>query len=356
MARRFGSVFPRRGTRSFYFWCDDKQVRLCRIEEGKDEAERQRARIIAEREFTTAGPGRYLDNRPCKELVELYLDAIKGDVAPHTLVNKRRTLGVFLEKFGDTQYDDVTRIGTRVPLSSVATWGPAGRYHAAADVRAWSAWLAANEKVSADRLKGLRFPEPPARGEEYAIAPKHYGAILNASPPWFADILSALHGTGCRPEEVLGLTADEYRPALQTWEKKKHKGTRKGLRRTVKLNADMVALTERLTAKNPSGLVFRGRKGGRVTVSYFGLRLKEIALAAGIPPAEVEKIIPYSFRHRYAIDLLEAGVSESDVAALLGHKGTRTLLKHYAHTLERVRHKGAALAKLEEYRNTRPAG
>jgi Phage integrase family len=41
--------------------------------------------------------------------------------------------------------------------------------------------------------------------------------------------------------------------------------------------------------------------------------------------------ILYGFRHGYATDLLEKKVPEAHVAALMGHKSTAMLSKHYSH-------------------------
>ena len=46
-----------------------------------------------------------------------------------------------------------------------------------------------------------------------------------------------------------------------------------------------------------------------------------------------ENLTAYCFRHAFATRMLEAGVSPSDVAALLGHSGTAVLERVYSHVL-----------------------
>src|SRR5207244_588016 len=109
-------------------------------------------------------------------------------------------------------------------------------------------------------------------------------------------------------------------------------------------------LVEEQIAKHGQGRLFPGRDGGTVDTAYLSERLKGAAREAGVPEDRVKYIIPYSFRHRYAVDLLLAGVPERTVATLLGHADTKTLQKHYAHALAQVRNFSGCQDTLAAYR------
>jgi len=90
-----------------------------------------------------------------------------------------------------------------------------------------------------------------------------------------------------------------------------------------------------LPAARPSPWLFPSRGGsGHLTRHRFGQLLKDLAIAAGIPPG---KVSPHVLRHAFASHLLAHGADLRSVQAMLGHSDITTT-QIYTHVLdERLR-------------------
>jgi integrase len=86
----------------------------------------------------------------------------------------------------------------------------------------------------------------------------------------------------------------------------------------------------RLAEKYPEGALFRTRTGRPWTSDLLGNRLWRLAEKSGV------KVLAYGYRHTRATELLEKGVPDAEVAAILGHTSTVMLYQHYGHLTARV--------------------
>ncbi len=171
--------------------------------------------------------------------------------------------------------------------------------------------------------------------------------------------------TGCRRGEILGLSwnnvhrRENYIVIDQTLVmenggpvlKKKHAKTQQSLR-TIPIPKDIRLLFTEIEQrqklekkknpnwKNPDDLVFTNRDGSCVNPSYFSRNFKNICRRLGFP----SDLHLHCTRHSWATNMLQCGISISDVQALGGWASPDMLLTIYAHTVKESHR--SAIAKL----------
>jgi integrase len=162
--------------------------------------------------------------------------------------------------------------------------------------------------------------------------------VLAAAPPWLREYVDALYATGARPGELAGVTAANVTGDVVTvWE---HKTAARGHSRTVYLPPATAAAFRLLAAARPVGPLFRGRYGGGLSRNAVVHAFAAIRRRTGLC------VTAYDYRHTFATRLLAAGIPDAVVAELLGHRGTDTLHRHYAHLSARSDVLRAAIASL----------
>jgi integrase len=187
--------------------------------------------------------------------------------------------------------------------------------------------------IPANPIRGLSLPPMPSRGEETVLTPADYDRLLNSIPDEpFRLFVTALRLTGARPSEVARVTAGNFNPEAGTWTFDEHKTSKKtGRKRVVLLVPELVVLCQQLAERFPDGPLFRNTKGRPWSVKAVIKRFHRLQGKLGI------RCIAYGCRHSFATTLLQTGMADHDVAALLGHVGTTMLHKHYAHLLSDTR-------------------
>lgn len=153
-------------------------------------------------------------------------------------------------------------------------------------------------------------------------------------------ILEVMYRAGLRVSEVTNLRTRDVRvtgakPRLEV------RASKGGRGRNVPLRRSTAELLERWVAQRPSSEWFfsttceRGGKatgapvGSQLTPRYVQLMVKRCASRAS-----VERIVtPHTFRHTYATDLLDAGLTIREVQVLLGHSHVNTTMiyTHVSH-------------------------
>lgn len=202
--------------------------------------------------------------------------------------------------------------------------------------RGWYRWLGRERRVEFNPIEGLRPPKaakplPKALAVDDAVALAEHQDLEADAAVEARDraIVELLYGCGLRVAELVGL---DLMPSAQAqgWVDL-HSGEAQVLgkgskRRSVPvgsaaleaLRAWIVLRPQLLRGETPA--LFPGPRGGRLSPSYVRLRLKQRALAAGMP----SHVHPHMLRHSFASHLLQSSGDLRAVQELLGHANIAT--------------------------------
>jgi integrase len=215
-------------------------------------------------------------------------------------------------------------------------------------------WACQPENRLADfnPIKRMKKPRRRSRGKETLVSHEDHEAFLEHVPEDLRVVLFVLRETGTRPGNVTRVTAKDVDYENMVWVLEEHKTAEKtGETLIVPITREVAELCRGLAKEHPSGPLFRTASGEPWNstklanrVYYYHQKLKKVG--AEVP----ERFFAYCYRHTRATELLEAGVSEAQVAAVLGHKGTKMLHHHYSHILGK---KKLLAGVLEQYPTTR---
>lgn len=160
----------------------------------------------------------------------------------------------------------------------------------------------------------------------------------------FALLLIALRLSGARPIQVRSLTAANV--INGSWVFRKHKTAGKtGKPLVVRCGPCLQTLTRILVRFRPTGHLFLTSHGKPWPKDGLALRFRRLRDKVGL-----EGITAYSYRHSYATDALEAGISIPTVAALLGHSNPAMVARVYGHLEKKVDHLNNAVEVLANKR------
>jgi integrase len=148
--------------------------------------------------------------------------------------------------------------------------------------------------------------------------------LLNASIPWFRELVVFTINTGMRRGEILALTwagVDLFRRTVTVFKSKN------GERRTIPLNQTVLDLLTRKYAlrHSPSDLVFVSQ----ASTPLDGSNIRR-ALLSALETAKINDFHFHDLRHTFATRMVQAGVDLYKVQRLLGHKSP-IMTQRYAH-------------------------
>lgn len=239
-----------------------------------------------------------------------------------------------LDLWGDTPVQDIT-------TAMLGTFKAAllARHRTAATARAHLSVLRTVLRwaVRQGYRDALVFPPMPVVHYRRIVPPTEdeLAAMLAVAPPHIRRVIILGSKTGVRigNSELFRLTwADVDYPAQLL----RVHGARKNLAapwREVPLRDDLLPLLHRWQADGVQWLVhYKGAPVKSIKRAWAGMLSR-----AGIARA----IRPYDLRHRYATDLLAAGVDVGTVARLLGHASPVMLLEHYQYVMDRQKRAAA---------------
>jgi integrase len=219
-------------------------------------------------------------------------------------------------------------------------------------------WGVENRLMAENLLKTVK--RPPKRKRQRILEAREREFISEAvKGAAFRDFVFAMLETGCRPGEVMAVTAGHVSADCSRWVFEEHKTDHSGQVRVIYLTAPMQELTRKLSRAYPEGPLFRmyrGKKdaedkynravkGRKVPWTYNALRCrfkrlreKFQRLREALPPERRQEIpdlsglTSYVLRHTFATQALVNGLPVPMVSALLGHKSIKMVDEHYNHT------------------------
>jgi len=267
-------------------------------------------------------------------IAEAFLDWNSRNRKPSTYRVYRTLLSQFSRVHGKVKVADIRPFHLDDVMKLYPAWGKSKRRGFMVAISTCLNWAVKKGYVSVNPLaRKLDLPVVVSRGRDAAIPVEDYELMLQWAVLALKDFLIACRHSGTRPSMVAQVTADHFNEAGECWIFDQHKTEGKtGEPLVVHLDATLLALTKRLAVLHPEGPLFlnnRGRAWKENAWVKAMIRLRKTLQEAGI--ALKSSGIMYGFRHAFATEMLEAGVGEAHVAALLGHKGTNMLHKHYSH-------------------------
>lgn len=257
------------------------------------------------------------------ELIPRYLDA--ADLMPHTRLAYTSRLAWLGRHFGAVPVATLDADAVSAVARS-ETWAPNTRRQTLVVCQVFAGWCGLAGWV-------CRKPAPESRGDEAVVSREEYVALCAVARGDFRPLLKFLWLTGCRPGEACRLTADQVDWTNGTATLKLHKTSRKGKRRVIFLADEAMNVLVAQRAKHTTGHLFRGIMDKPFTPDMVSVRMATAVKLSGVR----EEITAYGLRHTYITRMLEAGVPESDVAALVGHSGSAMISKVYSHVTANAR-------------------
>ena len=197
--------------------------------------------------------------------------------------------------------------------------------------RGFYRWCGRDGLVKANPVEGVRAPKA-AKPLPKALAVDHAVALAQHETPQGHTALRArdhaivelLYGCGLRVGELLGLDASAS-PQAAGWidapDATAHVLGKGSKRRSVPIGGPALAalatwLEQRpLLAHHGEAALFVSQRGTRLTASQLRVRLKQQAIAAGLPT----HVHPHMLRHSFASHLLQSSGDLRAVQELLGH-------------------------------------
>lgn len=269
-------------------------------------------------------------------LFSMYLSSVEKETTVENVRDKKRILDSFSQQFGDFPPSNILPLMVESFLAKrpIRTNG-GGQYNVYAHLLAAFRWIDLKMRTRDNPMIGVKRPARNARGEEYVIEPHEWHAIKPSIPGReYRDLAEVLWQTGARPGEIIDATIEEWHSDSSTLTKRLHKTKSKGKTRVIKCNDHARKIILEAIGTRTEGRIFVGPNGNGINGTWLCETIQNAAEKQG----RIKPIIAYSLRHSFAVRNLEAGHTIHQVAAWLGNT-VAICEEHYAHTIQRLRHK-----------------
>lgn len=328
MGRR-AKPWPNRTTGWYCVTIEGRRIRLCRIEDGEAKAYKEFHRLMAAPKVIPSRPG-----PRARDLADVFADHIARELSAASYVWYMGQLNLFVEHVGEET--PAADLGPRHVGEFLDTrrWNPTSRRNAVTAIKRLFRWSRKQGYIAVDPMGDVEKPRALVR--EKILTHAQVNEILDVTRDQeFRDIVTALRETGCRPGEVMSLTAAAVDLKAGTWRvaNKTRHATGED-HRTIYLNPAMVAMSTRLTGEHPEGPIFRNSLGKPWVRDSIGNRFRARRAKLGYGMESVA----YSLRHLYITDALERGVPPATVAELVGHRSLTMIMKIYNKLRHRTDH------------------
>lgn len=251
------------------------------------------------------------------ELVPRYLSDIRHRLKPKGWTDVADRLAWLVRRFGATTPSNL--VATDIERASKGErWKRGTIRQTLAAAQAFVRWC------GLERFR-LRIPPPEYRGHECVVSPEEFAAIESAATGDYPSLLRVLWESGARPGEVRTLTVEAVDWGRCVAVLREHKTAKSGRLRTILFSPAAMQALHRQQAKYGSGALFRGGTGKALSMSGVNARWRNLREMGLVKAGTI-----YALRHSCVTRMLESGVSETDVAALLG-TSTAMIAKTYSH-------------------------
>lgn len=272
-----------------------------------------------------------------KEMLAEFLEYVEKNNKPSTYSFYSRYIKAFSGTIpDDLAAKDLKRRHVERWLQGTDHKSPAKRSAITTIKRACN-WAVEQELLVVSPLNGLK--KPPVRRRDTLLSDEQIQFILDHADPPFRDLLTIAMETGCRPQEVVAITAQHcnLKESVIEFDATENKtGSRTGEKRTIYLTDAAREIVERLCKKHPKGAILRNPAGNAWTSNAIRCRFRRMREQYSDQlPAD---LCLYHFRHAYATDALCNGVDTESLRLLMGHKGTDMITSHYSHLAKRRQH------------------
>ena len=304
----------RTGKGAWYVKVHGRQVRL---DTDKDKAFQAFHRLMVREGKTEVN-----ERLTLAEAADLYLDHSQAVHKPITYQANRHRLQRVCNQFGGIRLDALRASQFDRWLAGLSCSTATRRAFVVA-TKAALRWCREEGLTTADPLAKVK--PPPITRRERTLTAEERALIWDAAGPEFRDVLLALGESGARPHVVYELEA-------------RHLDLRNGTAQVMSKGRPYVViltarLKERLTELaevRPSGPLLRNTRGEPWTRNAVRIQFRRLGEVTG-----VKGVTAYAYRHSFATDALERGVSPAAVSALLNHTDLGMLSRFYGHLSER---------------------
>lgn len=283
-----------------------------------------------------------------RTILELFLqDMERREVSPKTLATYTGFFRSFLARHPRLLVRDLrpAHVHDWWRLSH-PKWGNSTRNLSGGAFKAAFRWAASPGKGGAiipkNPLDGMPLPTMRKRSAEVVVSEDEFAGLLElVRSEAVRDILTVAWETGTRPVNLsrataANLTDDANALLFADWNTEPGSAVHKTFKATgrplvVPLTDAARDIVQRLTAENPVGPIFRTPTG----LPWTELRLASTVLHYAKRAGLQGRFTAYSCRHTRATALLEAGHTDTDVAAILGNT-PGVIHKNYSHVAAKV--------------------
>jgi integrase len=195
------------------------------------------------------------------------------------------------------------------------------------------------EQIGTHPLLGIE--KKPTTPRDTYITSEQWQKVDENISGKLTDIIHLLKDTGARPIEARLIEAKHFKrdERIIYFEDPPKKMNGEKQPRTIYLTDRAFDIVQRLALKYPTGTLFRNHVSKAWTRNALRLRFKRLKETSGV------SITAYSLRHTFCTDRLIAGVDPLSVAALMGHKDGKMVMRIYNQLNKAKDHLREALTK-----------
>lgn len=284
MSRSVNGPWFRSGKNTWYATLEGKKVSL-KVHGKENEAEAVRAwhRLMGGMPLDAPSMPLAASPKPLKasseakpasiqEVIDGFLADADGRVSSGCLRNYRLFLLPFAERYGKRSAEALT-VAEAEAYSRKPKWGASYRNGFLGSLVSAFRWAERTRLIIRSPLNGIRKPPKASRGAKALVSAEAHAKLLNEASPFMKAILQLLWLTGARPGEIASLKAEDVDIANRLIVLTEHKTSYLGKSRMVFLSDEAMGILRERIALHPKGLLFRGKKGCRITSIAIGRRL-----------------------------------------------------------------------------------